>query len=63
MEKVNDNLCFLLQIRNHHHISEESVQPQLRKLAVFFLDNEKCENENVSNINCRKGLIELNSMN
>ena len=27
---------FLLQIRNHHHLSGESIQPQLRKLAVFF---------------------------
>ena len=50
MEKVNDKLCFLLQIRNHHHISEESIQPQLRKLAVCFSRKRETNNENVCNI-------------
>ena len=36
-EEVNDKLCFVLQIRHHHHIFEESVQPQLRNLAVLLL--------------------------
>ena len=50
MEKVNDKLWFLLQIRNHHLLYEESIQPQLRKLAVFFFENEKWKNENVCNV-------------
>ena len=48
----------LLQIRNHHLLSEESIQPQLRKLTVFFLGNKKWENENVGNITSTK-LLQL----
>ena len=50
---------FLLQMRNHHHISEESVQSQLRKLAVVFsrkreMRKWKCRQYQLKNKTCRR---------
>ena len=51
MEKVNDKLWPLLQVRNQQRLSEESIQPQLRKLASSFKMKRNLENEYVGNIN------------